>query len=276
MKHALCTVPVTISCVEEAYGTPMLTAYDLSGIKLKLRCGNLDLERIAKSAPGEYMIPKKMKWVVMEGFEEISNSPIDYAVKTAGEQKSGNPVKLIKMSSACYAIKGADKYANAAGWDKNFLEVHEAKFLLASLGASSEKIASILKVADAKTFAVVHGLNRPQTLEEKVASQKPLIEKMNKLAGNFKANLIKEASYMENAQTVDSLLALNFASPENLQKFIGKIPSFKSAISNLASCLIGSRIGVKEIPEQAAASAMTRLIEVVNGLEALRATQQDG
>jgi hypothetical protein len=32
---------------------------------------------------------------------------------------------------------------------------------------------------------------------------------------------------------------------------------------------------MKEIPEQAVSSAMTRLIEVVNGLETLRATTQE-
>jgi hypothetical protein len=78
---------------------------------------------------------------------------------------------------------------------------------------------------------------------------------------------------MENAQTVDALLSLNFVNPDNLGKFVAKIPLFKAAISHLASCLLASRIGVREIPERSASGAMSKLVDVVRGLEAIRATQ---
>jgi hypothetical protein len=274
-KNGLATVPVTIRHVTDWMGDLKLAAHDLLGkeVKIKMSCG-MELERIAL-VNGEYVLPKRMKWVPMEGFFEVSNSPVDYAVKTAGTVKTANPVKLIKTSSTSYSIKGADKYAQAIGWDKTNLEPYQAKFLLASLGASNEKVASILKTAGERGFVTIHGLRSPLTKQEKIAKAVPTAKKMLKVANDLKSNLVKAASYVENSQTVDALLALNFVNPENIGMLVSKVPSFKAAISHLASCLIASRIGMKEIPEQSVSSAMTRLIEVVNGLETLRATTQE-
>lgn len=272
----LATIPVTITSVVDR-GNLMLTAHDLNGRKYKLSYdGFSDGDLIFKISDGSYSIPKKMKWTVMTGFDEISSSPIDYAEKTASLSKTASPVTIIKTGHDVFALRGADKYAQAIDLDKTNLEGKDLRFILASMGASTEKIASIVEHTNKFGHANIHGLNRPQLMSEKVAALKPKIAQMSKIASSFKYDMLKEAGYVENAQTVDALLALNFASPENISKFVAKIPSFKAAISNLGSCLLASRIGIREIPEAAAATAMDRLVEVVNGLEALRATNQEG
>jgi hypothetical protein len=107
-----------------------------------------------------------------------------------------------------------------------------------------------------------------------VAEARPLARRIVKIAEGLRVNLIKEASYMQESQTVDTLLSLNFVNPENLSRFVNKLPSLKSTVSHLASLLIASRLGFQEIPEQATSTAMYRLLDVIEGLEALKAQSE--
>ena len=282
-SHALATIPVTIKTVvgsgdySSQFGCIQLSVHDLMGqpIKLKLTRG-MDLKRIAKMGDGEYHLPGQMKWVPMESFDTVSQSAEAHAMKTAGQRLTNQPVTLISTGYQQYSMKGVDKYAHATGWDPTNLEQYKAQFLLTCLGAPQEKIASFFKEAHRAGYAEIHGLKFIPLAEEKVAQAVPLARKLTKIAKDLRADLIKEASYIENSQTVDSLLSLNFVNPENMSKFIGKIPQLKAAVSCLASALIATRLGMQEIPEEAASTSMTRLIEVINGLERLRASQEVG
>ena len=275
--QALGTIPVTIRSVAgtDAYNLSM-TVMTLGGetLKIKLSQDN-ELSRIAY-CNDRYLLPKGFKWYPMEGFHEVSNTPDDYIMKTAGLQLTSNPVKVMSTGYGQYSVKGLSKYASAMNWDETNLDSYKVKFLLASLSVGNEKIARTLAHADRTSKAELHGVNRPLLKSEKIAKMLPLARKMQKFAESIKSNLVKEASYFENSQTVDALLSLNFANTENVAKFVAYLPAFKACISNLCSCLLASRIGIDDIPEQACASAIHRLLDVVTGLEGLRATQEHG
>ena len=279
-SHALVTVPVTIETVIEDCGLT-LKVVDMAGAPLRLRMfqgGGMasELQKIAPTGPREYTLPARMKWLPLEGFQEMTNSAISYAVKQASEVLTDRPVTLIHTGYGMYAMRGIGKYAAATGWEAGSLHRYQSTFILASLGCGREKIAQAYKTAATKGSAELHGLKFTPFAEEKIAAARPLAEKLLKVAAGLRSNLIKEASYLENSQTVDALLALNFITPQNIAKFISKIPALKSAISHIASCLIASRLGVKDIPEQSASGAMLRLVEVVSGLEKLKAAQTVG
>jgi hypothetical protein len=275
-SHALATVPVTIHTVAEHEDGLCLKAMDLMGraLRIKLCPGLHQLQRIAVSADGTYILPPDMKWVPMEGFDEITNSLEAYAIKTASRTLTDRPVKLSPNGHNYFTLRGVDKYAQAAGWDHTNLDSAQAKFLLACLGCPMDKIAKTFKVANRRGVAELHNLNFIPTIAEKVASFKPKAANLIKHAKAIKRNLFKEASFIDNAQTVDAMLSLNFITPSNISKFIGKIPHFKATISHLASAILASRLGMKEIPEEATAVAMEKLVEVIDGLEKLRASQE--
>ena len=273
-SKALATIPVTIESVSQyECALPKIKAMDLLGNGYELTFGD-HLERIAGMGEGKYILPTKFKWIPMEGFEQITNSPASYHTKTAGS-KEANPITLIPTGFGQYAVKGVNKYAQALDWDATNLDKSQATFLLVSLGIGQEKLAEAYKMAGIKGQAVIRGAHFIPLKSEKIAQALPKARELLKFAEGLRSNLIKEASFVNNSQTVDALLSLNFVNPENVAKFVGKIPAFKAAISNLASCLIASRLGIQEIPEQATATAMQRLLEVVKGLETLRATQQE-
>lgn len=277
-SHGLATIPVTIKSVYEDCGKYVLKVYTLAGEPLKLIiCPKTRLERIAK-VPSEkhptYMLPGKMKWVAMDNMGEVSNSPHDYIIKSAAQVLTNKPVTLIPTGYGQYSVKGVSKYAAAAGWDHTNLSEGQVKFILSAMSCPQEKIASSLKYAKRAGRAELHNLRFTPLHHEKWAKYKPLVEKLQKFSSEVRCNLYKEASYIDNSQTVDALLALNFINPENMSKFINMVPSLKAAVSSLASCLLASRLGMKEIPESSASTAMQKLIEVVTGLERLRATQE--
>lgn len=275
-SKCLATVPVTIKSVECEYGDVyLIRVVDLQGVSMTIKLNSApELQRIANAGENLYIMPKGFKWFPMEGFQEISNSLPDYGIKVAAVMKTANPVVLISTGYGQFAMKGVEKYAQACNWDASNLEGYQARFLMQSLGANAGNIDSFVKQAQRSGRAVIHGLRRPLLSSEKIAQAVPRAEKLMKIARNLKTNLIKEASFIENSQTVDALLSLNFVNPENITKFVSKLGQLKSAISTLANLIVASRLGIREIPEQAASTAMYRLIDVVNGLEALRATQE--
>lgn len=272
-SHALATVPVTIKSIVDDCGRKKISAMTLMGVGKRLVFGDASLERIA-FVNDEYLMPKIFKWVPMEGFEEVTSNAADFAVKTAGQNRSTTPVKLLSTGYDQYALKGVDKYAHACGWDATNLSKYQVQFILGSFGMGQEKLAHSFKQASASGQSIIHGLKFTPLKEEKIAKALPVARTLSKVAESLRCNLIKEASHFENSQTVDALLSLNFVNPENVSKFVSKIPALKTAISNLASLLLGSRLGMKEIPELSTTTAMHKLIEVVNGLESLRATQE--
>lgn len=274
-SHAIATIPVTIKKVVDDLGIIKMKVIDLTGRGYNLKiCPGMELQRIAQLKDDDYILPKEMHWYPMEGFGKVTDSPISYAIKEAATKLTDRPVKLAPTGFGFYSIRGLDKYARAVEWDPTMLDRPQAKFLLTCLGCSQEKIAQAFKTAQRKGVAELHNLNFIPTKNEKIASCRPKAASMIKQTKNIKRNLFKEASYIDNAQTVDAMLSLNFISPTNINKFIGKIPHFKATISYLASTLLAGRLGIKEIPEEAVSVAMEKLIEVVDGLEKLRASQE--
>ncbi len=272
--------PVTITSVARTTGNEyeyMINAVDMIGmpVSIAIPFGNsrkTTFMRVAKIG-STFVLPKGMKWLPITSLIETPNSIIDYTVKQAAHTKTANAVRVIYNGADRYSIKGLDKYASEMCCDKTNMTSAQTKFLIASLGGGN--IANdVIKTAQIRTMAIVHGLKQPRLQSEKCASVKIAKEKIEEVCANYRSNLIKQASQMENTQSVDVLLALNFINPENINKFIGKIPAFKATISALAGMLIGARLGVVEIPESACSTAMNRLVEVVNGLETLRASQE--
>lgn len=285
-KNGLATVPVTIVSVMTDLNKEQMriSATDLHGMEFKIvfttgKCG-CQLQRIAhlKNPHGEdiYMVPGFFSWVPMEGFIEVSSSKFEYHVKVAGEKTDAHGIKVISKGYSQYAVRGLDKYAQAMERDPGHLQRHETMFLLANCGLDEEKIAAALERADKFGQVDVGFIRRPQLWSEKVAANYPRARELAKTASDLRCDFLKVASYVESTQTVDALLSLNFVTAENIANFVSKIPQFKSAQSHLASCLLASRLGIKEIPEESTATAIAKLGDVIEGLEALRASQSMG
>jgi hypothetical protein len=95
-------------------------------------------------------------------------------------------------------------------------------------------------------------------------------EIMKKIAAELKLDLVKEASVIDDPESVDAVLSLNFINEDNLGDYVDGIQSMKRVISKLAGLLIASRMGLKDIDESAVRKAMDGLEKTVEGLEAVK------
>ena len=104
----------------------------------------------------------------------------------------------------------------------------------------------------------------------KKASRENIITEEAKVASVIRLDLVKEAAVLNNAETVDSVLSLNFITPENVQGYLDALPVFEESASKLAELLIGVRLGLSDIPEPAVASSLSGIERAITGLKKLQ------
>lgn len=283
---AIATEPVTIKAIEQ-YG-PM-TAMKLDGTKIRISRGYasvpttpnkvskgkesslrdgtkvtyLDVHGMIEQRPNEFVIPRSMMWLPMEGFREISESPNEYMMKEAALQMSENPL-TIRYTGIVYEIDGN-------GISKVATDERRMKVLLASLGCDHEKIATVVKALKMKHRARLHGLKPMKKAAEITKVAEDTYRSLEKICDELRGSdiLIKVAAEMEDASTVDKILSLGFLTPDNLAKFISYRPIFEKVIDYLAELTLASRIGMRDVSESACVIAMSKLREVYEGLRRL-------
>lgn len=79
---------------------------------------------------------------------------------------------------------------------------------------------------------------------------------------------LKVAAAVDDADTVDKILSLNFLTHANIQKFVEYIPQFKETLTKIADLLLASRIGL-DVPSSALRTAMTSLAETIMFLDSV-------
>jgi len=292
---AVATEPVTIKAIEDYCGP--LTVVDMKGRTFKVERGFGDFftkEERESSAPMTaqpkmpgapkqkrvyldahgflevrkdiFVIPRKMCWVPMSGFNDVTASPGEWITKEAAAKMELDPL-TIHYTGIVYDVSGA-------GLPKLALSERETKVLLATAGVPLEKIAAILKRAKSPLKAKVHGVDRLEPKASKVSKNAKLIAKISSIVDGLKKNLIKEAADLpeDSDATVDALLSLNFLNPNNLAKFVAYKPVFDKVLDYLAELTLASRLGLKDINEGSTVLAMSKLMEVCDGLHKLQAS----
>ena len=283
-KNAIATIPITIRSMSDHMGEEHIIGMDMNGGKVKIKYGgyikgeddqfadNSLLKNIAK-VKDYYIVPKRFKFMAMDNFCQLMESGESMNLKTASMKLDAAPIRVIHTGASQFALKGPDmfKMASMCGWDSTNLSASQAVFLLSAKKAPLTKIAKALKIAGSQHQEVaLHGL--PATRYEHSYNEREvkLAEvALNEIEG-IKTNLLKEASTLDDSQTVDAALSLNFINADNIDKFIGYLPLFEQASRGLAQCLLASRLGVNEIPEYETSSCMHKMLDVIKGLKRLR------
>lgn len=145
------------------------------------------------------------------------------------------------------------------------------------------ELASLLLVHSGDTFTgALDKLARATTapVHFYLPSEEPVVEPVTDIRealvehiSQYKRNLVKEAAEVASAvgpQTVDAMLSLNFITPESLAAFIEALPVFETAQAKLAELLIASRLGLRDVPEQALSSAVRGMERAIAGLKQLQ------
>jgi hypothetical protein len=282
---AIATIPVTMKAIENGgYG---MVAIKLDGTKIRIKRGYgddpssnfaqtsspdgkkdknfLDVHGMIETRPHEYIIPQRMFWVPMEGFQEVSSSASEWLQKEASQHMDMNPL-TVRWTGIVYDISGA-------GMDKTAsLSERQLGLALATRGASLEKVAQIVKAARASGRAKVHGLAPLRKAADIIKVAEVAQRDLEWICKSFKMDLIKCAAELEDSVTVDAMLSLNFVNPDNLAKFVSYRPVFTKVLDYLAELTLATRLGFKDISESAVIMAMGKLQEVSEGLKKAEAS----
>lgn len=232
------------------------------------------LKTITKIGENEYAIPGDVRWLPFDGsaLVKLMSDPETFA-KVASVKKLSKMITVISDGQT-WSFKGGG--LSKLGSDATTgLGAPDALFLGCVLGldeytstrmlAKSGQLGQI-KLGGCREIRTVH-----EAMDESRARAKSLWEEVPP-----RHRLLKEAASLEDATTIDKVLAIGFLNPENLATFVSYLPEIDATISKLAEILIAVRLGLKDIPEIAVKNAMERLNEVASALKGLMYRAAEG
>lgn len=279
---AVGTVPVEIKGVTVYAGTTgvRVITYDRKVLNLVFAPGVNAIGKtpaipmlgpLTSSKEDNFYVPDTFKFVEMRNLRHVAEDRAEFVKQANADVLDSNPLRIIALNDG-YVFKGpSEKYASA--FDMQSLAHHEAKFLLASWGASPAQADQFLKAAHVQVRTEVHGLSWPALPEVAYAGQVKQAGVLKTACDAVKARawtLTKIAAGIKDSETVDKALALNFVNPGNVKRFVGAVPQYKEVISSLAKLLLASRLGMEDVPEEEVVTAMGAMMDVVRGLEKLK------
>lgn len=226
---------------------------------------------------GELLIPMTYSW--------FSLSETDSAALAGPDQEpvgGGAPVKvassnevLVSCSGSLFTVRGpaVEKLAEE---DTSGLTVAEAIFLLGGAGANLKiaEQALAMSTVSGRSHAVPvsQHITTPDAVvldfERKVAAEGAYL--YGQIRDKLPQSLVKEAGYLGDGESLDTVLALNLITPETIAAFVDKMPALEETLETLCELLLASRLGLKEIRSSALEKCIAGLEAVLEGLSSLK------
>jgi hypothetical protein len=196
------------------------------------------------------------------------NEQAQPAQKTAAVRNAPNTVVL--SCNGAFNLQGGCGLEKLSRDYRYELDPVTTEFMLGLLGVDGNLAKTKMAKARKKGMVKLSGLKTIYTLAERYQeSEKTAAEVMREMPA-LRRDLIKEAAALEDENTVDKVLALNFINPENLSTFVEYLPELEHTSEQLAEMLLYSYMGLKDVPEEAVERCMTHLEEVSAGLKAIQ------
>lgn len=264
-----CVLPVTVqNGAAGPDGTQTFQAESMFGEPVSLQQVE-GITAIQQLGEGAYAIPIDMIWISLPGEPVmLAKSPQDLET-TQEAQGMPNQVQVGSTGQGEFSLGGAplDKVANT---EKQFIKTAQAEFLLVAMGINPFAAKDMLKKAEAGYLVKCAG--RPITLLSQLHTK--MTKQAHSILKDFpyhlRQNLVKEASVIDDADTADKVLAMNFINPENISTFAKYLPDMDEASKKLAELLLAVRLGAGSVDEGAVERAMKGMETVIEGLKLLQ------
>lgn len=215
---------------------------------------------------GEIVLPASAKFLPLNKEKPISlMNDVDAMKKSA----MARPYISIRHGGNVIGLEFHDLPGFASSTPKE-ASYDDAVFVLSAAGLDPVRAHQIIKQAELsmRTEHII-GVKDVRPMEGVMQEiQKTAREKVSELMA-LRRDLVKEAAYLPDIQTVDSVLSLGYINPENIRMFVGKLPYLERALNIIGELVLFARLGPAEIPEAAAARAARSLDEVIQSLKGL-------
>jgi hypothetical protein len=236
-------------------------------------------------AKNVYLIPETsivLSTMLMKRINQDEFITPSFSIKEMYE-KAGIAKVAVSFNGNGFTIAGEpyESIRQISGMPKNaVLNATQARGALAVMGMPTERSNQTLLEA-AYRFTkkaslnpvLVYGVRSDYISTDSLVRREKLTQfqgLLKEAAATLRKDLVKEASALDDPESVDVVLSLNFVNEDNLIDYIDNIGIMKKIISKLASMLIASRMGLAEIDEGAVKKAMEGLDSVVTGLENIK------
>jgi hypothetical protein len=208
-----------------------------------------------------YFLPKGTDFVKLGSLKEnLYEFPED--------QPSGDWVMNIDGKSYAFGGVTFDKYAKL-GHSLNDVGPTDAKWYMVQMGTSPQEMEKIA-LKEGERYYFSSKLSCPRPFSEYVEEWNEKLAAATTLVDDKLLNMVKHAAVIPDNLTVDSVLSLRFLNKKNVGEFFGILPVYEQVIMSLARLLLGVRVGLESVPEQAVKEAMENLTIVTAKLHELQ------
>ncbi len=228
------------------------------------------LQTTQKISDTEYAIPDEMFFTPLGKAIHIAKST---AASQQVKEAQAMPRRAFLRASGSdeFHLDGAP-FQNLTKEARMWLAPADTEFLLVAAGLTQdiarEKIAEAGK---GRRPIEIDGLNILTPLSHvHEAATKEAAAMLEKFPYELRRDLVKIAATLEDTETADNILSLNFLNPENLSIFAGYITHLNDTAQKLAEMLTAARMGLKQVDEGSLERAMKNLEEVIRGLKGLQ------
>lgn len=217
---------------------------------------------------GEFHVPASVRFMPLndETMVPLIDS-VDQVTKTAADK--ARPAVILFGGDSDEVSLRFQNMPKLASVTNQRLNHDDAAFLLCLAGLPAQ--TAYTKIAGAAHGATVevHGVSDVRLANDIIEQTRKIASSRSHEVRALRQLLVKEAASLPDAMTVDAVLSLGFINSENVRTFISSIPYLEKCLSKVCELVLGSRLGLTEIPEFAAARAARALDEVIQGLKAL-------
>ncbi len=231
------------------------------------------INTIQETGPSSFAIPAEMKWHPFQGEPvALATSPLDVQDVLSSQQNS-NSVDVSSSGKGEFSMDGAP-VEKLARDQRHFIKSAEAEFLLVGMGLEPTDAREVLARAETGEKVKLAGLLTITPLSYLHGQMtKKASQMLEAFPYHLRRNLVKIAAALEDTETTDKILAMNFINPDNIATFASYLPEIDETASKLAEMLVAARLGMQQVPEQALESAMHNIEEVIEGLKLLQQKQ---
>ncbi len=265
-----CLLPITIqNAMQDPNGTAGISGETMFGESVQLQRVP-GLKQVQELGEGTYGIPDDLIWIPLNGEPVfLAKDPLDITTQQEA-QSMPNQVQVGSTGPGEFSMDG-QPLAKVAAKNRQFIKKADAEFLLVAMGVSPFEARGILKKAEAgREWVKCAGRAITPLATLHTAMTKKASAELADFPYHLRQNLVKEASVIDDADTTDKVLAMNFINPENIETFAKYLPELDQASKKLAELLIGVRLGVGSVDEGAVERAMKGLERVIEGLKLLQ------
>lgn len=270
-KTASATIPFTVMGMGELEGrTEVYVKSDLGKTaSLELVSG---IHSPTKLAEDRFAIPSHFRFCPVEdSLARVGDNPRTIEKRA---NLSRDYIEVIGDSSGSYTLRGPTLLDMGT---TSYKQIKEAQvlFLLGAMGVGPKYATKKLAWARTHgpvTFRGVHQLTLASEVGDRIKEALANVGETHKALFDTRVCLVKEALEIDDPDTVDKILGLNFLRPENVQMYVGYLPELEEAVTKLGDLLFAARVGLSPVSEDAIRRALFSLEETVQQLKILAQT----